>query len=84
MQEFLGTFWFLFFYARLTLRKIMYIPLAAANRTALPKIVIGNMICEVGDTASASRGVNNAKGAKGKARAMHMKALESAPPKPPA
>ncbi len=57
--------------------------LAAANKTPLPKIVIGNIICEVGDIASASRGVNNANGAKGKARAMHMKAFESAPPNPP-
>jgi len=57
--------------------------LAAANKTALPKIVIGNIICEVGDIASTIKGVNNAKGANGKARAMHMKAFESAPPNPP-
>ena len=43
----------------------MYMPLAAANRTALPKIVIGKIICEVGDIAPAIRGVNNAIGAKG-------------------
>ena len=59
-------------------------PLAAANKTALPKIVRGNKTCEVGDTPPAIRGVNNATGAKGKDRAMHMRALESAPPKPPA
>jgi hypothetical protein len=57
--------------------------LAAANKTLLPKIVIGKIICEVGDIASAIRGVNKDKGAKGKARAMHMKAFESAPPNPP-
>ena len=34
--------------------------LAAANKTPLPKIVIGNIICEVGDIASVNRGVNNA------------------------
>lgn len=66
------------------LRSIMYMLLAAANRTALPKMVMGNMTCEVGDIAPAIRGVNNAKGAKGKASAMHMRAFESAPPKPPA
>lgn len=57
--------------------------LAAANKTAFPKIVIGNMNCEVGDIAPARIGENKAKGAKGKARAMHMKAFESAPPNPP-
>jgi len=49
----------------------------------LPKIVIGNIICEVGDIALVNRGVNNAKGAKGNASAIHMKAFESAPPNPP-
>jgi hypothetical protein len=57
--------------------------LAAANKTALPKIVMGKIICDVGDIASANRGVNNVKGANGKARAIHMKAFESAPPNPP-
>ena len=59
-------------------------PLAAAKRTALPKIVIGNITCEVGDTPPDIKGVNSAKGAKGRDRAMHMRAFESAPPKPPA
>jgi hypothetical protein len=62
----------------------MYIPLAAANRTAFPKIVIGNMNCEIGDVAPVNMGVNNVVGAKGRAMAMHMRAFESAPPKPPA
>jgi len=57
--------------------------LAAANKTELPKMVIGNINWEVGEIASDSRGVNNTKGAKGNARAMHIKAFESAPPNPP-
>jgi len=65
------------------LRRIIYIPLTAAKSTALPKMVIGNMICEVGETAPGNRGVNNAIGAKGRASAMHIRAFESAPPKPP-
>lgn len=46
-------------------------------------MAMGNITWEVGDIASASRGVNKAIGANGKARAMHMRAFESAPPNPP-
>ena len=58
-------------------------PLKAANRTALPKMVIGKIICDVGDTALGRIGVKTAKGANGSASAMHINALESAPPKLP-
>jgi len=68
----------------MTLRKIMYTPLKAANRTPLLKMVNGKINCEIGDTVSVKIGVNRVCGAKGKARAMHMRAFESAPPKPPA
>lgn len=61
----------------------MYMPLAAANSTALLKMVKGKMNWEMGDMAPVKMGVNRVCGAKGKARAMHMRALESAPPKPP-
>jgi len=58
-------------------------PLAAANRTELLKIVNGKMTFEIGDTPEAKIGLNNASVEKGKAKAMHIKALESAPPNPP-
>ena len=61
----------------------MYMQLAAANKTALLKMVNGNMNCEMGDKLPLPKmGVNRA-GAKGRARAMHMRAFESAPPNAP-
>jgi len=57
-------------------------PLAAANRTAFPKIVIGKISSDIGETAN--RGLNSRRGAKGSESAMHIRAFESAPPKPPA
>lgn len=58
-------------------------PLAAANKTALLKIVIGKRTCEIGDVPEAIIGLNRFSVEKGKAKAMHIKALESAPPNPP-
>jgi len=56
-------------------------PLAAASRTELLKIVKGKIICERGETPI--RGGNSVSVEKGKARAMHIRAFESAPPNPP-
>ena len=62
----------------------MYMPLAAANKTALLNMVNGNMNCEMGDKLPLPKmGVNAVSGAKGKATAMHMRAFESAPPNAP-
>ena len=58
-------------------------PLAAANKTALLKIVNGKRTCEMGETPEAMRGVNSTSVEKGNARAIHIRALESAPPNPP-
>jgi len=46
-------------------------------------MVIGKIICDVGDTALGRIGVKTAKGTNGSASAMHINALESAPPKLP-
>ena len=61
----------------------MYKPLAAANKTPLLKMVMGNMTWETGDKLFAMMGVNSATGAKGKEKAMHINAFESAPPNAP-
>ena len=61
----------------------MYMPLAAANKTALLNMVNGNMTWDMGDKPSAKMGVNRVTGANGKAKAMHMRAFESAPPNAP-
>ena len=61
----------------------MYMPLAAANKTALLKMVNGNMNWEIGDKLLAMTGANKVTGANGKAKAMHMRAFESAPPNAP-
>ena len=58
-------------------------PLAAASRTELLKIVSGKRVCERGETPEAKMGWNTASVEKGSARAMHINALESAPPNPP-
>jgi len=41
------------------------------------------MYCAIGDRPSVKIGIDRAIGAKGNERARHMKAFESAPPKPP-
>ena len=46
-------------------------------------MVIGNNICDVGETAFGRIGVKTARGANGNESAMHINALESAPPKLP-
>ena len=70
--------------ARLTkLCKSKYSPLAAANKTEFEKIVNGKMFCDNGETPEAIIGANKSSVEKGRARAMHIKALESAPPNPP-
>jgi len=58
-------------------------PLAAANKTELLKIVNGKRFCARGETPEAKIGVSNISGKKGNARAMHMSAFESAPPNAP-
>jgi len=58
-------------------------PLAAANKTELLKIVNGKRFCARGETPEGKIGVNRVSGKKGNARAMHISALESAPPNPP-
>ncbi len=58
-------------------------PLAAANRTELLKIVRGKMFCERGETPEAKMGGNSFSVEKGSARAMHIRAFESAPPNAP-
>lgn len=73
----------LFFAFQMRFRRSMYTPLAAASKTELLKIVIGKRNWEMGDTPEAIIGLNSVSVEKGRARAMHIKALESAPPNPP-
>jgi hypothetical protein len=61
----------------------MYIPLAAANKTELLKIAKGKRFCKRGETPEAIMGVNSISVDKGNAKAIHIKALESAPPNAP-
>ena len=58
-------------------------PLAAASKTPLVKMVNGKRFWERGETPEAKIGVNSVSVEKGKARAMHIRAFESAPPNPP-
>ena len=57
--------------------------LAAANKMALLKIVNGKITCEIGESPVEIRGLNSLSVENGKAKAIHIKALESAPPNPP-
>jgi len=61
----------------------MYRQLAAANKTPLLNIVSGYISWERGERLLAKMGMNKATGAKGKEKAMHIRAFESAPPNAP-